>query len=416
MKSWLEISSKSDFSIHNLPFGIFRHKKSIPHAGVAIGDYVIDLSVLFDQGSLKKEGIKKNVFEADALNDFISLGKDTGRKVRNRLIDLFGSDNSELRDNIDLKEKTLHKLKDVTMLLPVKPGNYTDFYSSLEHATNVGSMFRDPENPLLPNWKWLPVGYHGRASSIVVSGTPIQRPKGQIKLSENEPPVYAPTMALDFELEMAFITTNGKPLGQTILIEEAEEYIWGMVLFNDWSARDIQKWEYQPLGPFLGKSFASSVSPWVVFMDALEPFRVDGPGQNPPPLPYLRSAGMNNYDINLEVYLQPKGGKAVKICDTNFKYMYWNICQQLAHQSSNGCNIMAGDIYASGTISGPTSDSYGSMLELTWNGTMPFILPDGLERKFIDDGDTVIIKGYAGKNGIKISFGEVETTVLPAIL
>jgi fumarylacetoacetase len=300
------------------------------------------------------------------------------------------------------------------MMMPVNVGDYTDFYSSEEHATNVGKMFRDPENALLPNWKHIPVGYHGRSSSIVVSGTPIHRPKGQTKADDQESPAFGPSRLVDFELEMAFITGGPTQLGESIPVNEAEDYIFGLVLFNDLSARDIQKWEYVPLGPFLGKNFGSVVSPWIITLDALEPFRTEGPEQEPEVLPYLRYEGRRSFNINLEVYLQPLRQEAHRICRSNFRYMYWNMSQQLAHHTVNGCNINVGDMYASGTISGPTADSFGSMLELSWKGTRPISLPGGEERKFIQDNDTIIMKGYSEGNGIRIGFGEVRTTILPA--
>ena len=296
-----------------------------------------------------------------------------------------------------------------------KVGDYTDFYSSLEHASNVGRMFRDPENALLPNWRHLPVAYHGRASSIVVSGTPVRRPWGQKAPDSNQgPPAFGPSQALDFELEVAFVVGKSTLPGETVAVNNAEEFIFGLLLFNDWSARDIQKWEYQPLGPFLGKSFASTVSPWVVTLDALEPFRTSGPEQDPPPLPYLQSRKDHHYDLELEVLLQSKDGPPKRVCHSNFKYLYWNMCQQLAHQTVNGCNINVGDLYASGTISGTTPDSYGSLLELTWNGTKPLSMPDGTERRFLEDGDRVIFRGWGERSGIRIGFGEAEGAVLPA--
>jgi fumarylacetoacetase len=308
----------------------------------------------------------------------------------------------------------LIKNKEVEMLLPVKIGDYTDFYSSIEHATNVGKMFRDPENALLPNWRHLPVGYHGRASSIVVSGTPIHRPKGQFKDANMDKPAFGPSRSMDFELELAFITGKNTQLGESIATQEAEEYIFGMVLFNDWSARDIQAWEYVPLGPFLGKNFGSSISAWVVPMEALEPFRVAGPVQEPEVLPYLSCSNAHNFDIQLEVWLQPDGKEASKICTSNFKYMYWSMAQQLAHHTVNGCNVNIGDLMASGTISGPTEDSFGSMLELSWKGTRPLTLDTGESRTFIQDNDTVWMRGYAEMDGIRVGFGEVSGKLLPA--
>jgi len=300
------------------------------------------------------------------------------------------------------------------MQMPFRISDYTDFYSSIEHATNVGKMFRDPEKALLPNWRHIPVGYHGRKSSIVLSGSEIHRPKGQTKPDNAEFPVFGPSEMLDFELEMAFITGKSTDLGNSISVQEAEDSIFGLVLFNDLSARDIQKWEYVPLGPFLSKSFGSVISPWVVTLDALEPFRVKGPSQDPKPLPYLSFSGNKNYDINLEVLIQPLNKKPGRVCLSNFKYMYWNMCQQLAHQSVNGCNINVGDIYGSGTISGPDPDSFGSMLELTWNGSKPLVMPDGTEHRFLEDNDTVIMKGWAEKDGVRVGFGDCMTKILPA--
>jgi fumarylacetoacetase len=328
---------------------------------------------------------------------------------------LLNEDNPLLRDNKTASELALIHMDEVEMLMPVNVPNYTDFYSSKEHATNVGTMFRDPENALLPNWKHLPVGYHGRASSIVPSGVPIQRPMGQTKPKDADQPVFGPSKRLDFELEMAFITGKENKMGTPITTEEAEDYIFGFVLFNDWSARDIQVWEYVPLGPFLAKNFASSVSPWIVTLEALEPFRTAGPEQDPPVLPYLSYDGFRNFDINLEVAIKPEDSGEKVVCRSNFKFMYWNVCQQLAHHTVNGCNVKVGDMYASGTISGPADDSYGSMLELAWKGTKPIQMPDGSKRAFIEDGDEVIMRGFAEKNGLRIGFGEVSTKVLPAV-
>ena len=305
--------------------------------------------------------------------------------------------------------------KEAEMLLPVKIGDYTDFYSSMEHATNVGKMFRDPGNALLPNWKHLPVGYHGRASSIIPSGVNIHRPKGQFKDPDMESPSFGPSRRMDFELELAFITGKPTKLGDSVSTAEAEDYIFGFVLFNDWSARDIQAWEYVPLGPFLGKNFASSISPWVVTLEALDYFRVEGPKQDPEVLPYLQCEGAHSFDINLEAYIQPEGAKqASRVCRYNFKYMDWHIAHQLAHHTVNGRNINVGDMMASGAISGPTEYSFGSMLELSWKGSKPVKLETGEERKFIEDGDTVIMKGYAEKDGVRVGFGEVRSKLLPA--
>ncbi len=413
LKSWIDVSKNSDFPIQNLPFGIFKTRYLTPVAGVAIGEFVIDLVYLHENGFLDGLGLAPGVFNQKFLNDFFSMGRMKVGSVRERISELLRHDNPELRDN-PAKEIALIPMQEVQMMMPVHIPNYTDFYSSEEHATNVGSMFRDPKNALLPNWKHLPVGYHGRASSIVVSGTPIHRPKGQIKPNEAEPPAFCPTRKLDFELEMAFITCVNTQLGKHVSVKQAEDHIIGLVLFNDWSARDIQQWEYVPLGPFLAKNFASTISPWVVTLDALEPFRTEGPVQNPHVLPYLAFEGKRNLDIQLEVLLSTGNSDAVTISRSNFKYMYWNMAQQLAHHTCNGCNIQVGDLYASGTISGPSPGSYGSLLELTWNGQKPLHMPDGVERKFIEDGDAIIMKAHAEKDGVRVGFGECKGKILPA--
>lgn len=448
-KSWIQIPANSDFTIQNLPFGVFaptlkgeiqntinenqKHPlgrgATLPRVGVAIGEFVLDLAELKKLGVFNSLKFDTNVFAKSSLNDFISLGKKTTVAVRTRISELLEKKNPELRDDEKAKAKVLHKMNEVEMLLPVEIGDYTDFYSSEQHAFNVGSMFRDPANALLPNWKHIPVGYHGRASSIVISGTNFHRPKGQMKTPSQSPPkgetkqpadeiVFGPTRQLDFELEMAFIIGKETKLGENISTKDAEDHIFGMVLFNDWSARDIQAWEYVPLGPFLGKNFCSSISPWVVTMEALEPFRIAGQTQEPEVLPYLQFVGQKNYDINLEVCIQPEARnqkpEANLISRSNYKYMYWNMAQQLAHHTVNGCNLRVGDLMASGTISGPTPDSYGSMLELTWKGTKPIKLSDGTERKFVNDNDTVIMRGFAEKDGVRIGFGEVRGKALPA--
>jgi len=412
--SWVAVNANSDFSIHNIPFGIIKNSGLKARVASRIGDFAIDLLQLFNAGLLDDLGFDQADFDSNTLNRLMKKGKSGTRKLRERIIELFSEGNSELAQNDELKKLVLLDIDQIENEMPVKIGDYTDFYSSIEHATNVGTMFRDPNNALLPNWKHIPVGYHGRASSIILSGTEIHRPKGQQKPKDDEPPVFGPSKLLDFELEMAFITYEGKPLGESISTSEADDYIFGMVLFNDWSARDIQKWEYVPLGPFLAKNFASSMSAWVVTLDALEHFRTSGPQQNPKVFPYLEFNGDKNIDINLEVQIQPEGKEASTICNSNYKYMYWNQAQQLAHHTINGCDIHAGDLYASGTISGPTKDSYGSMLELSWKGTNSIQLKDGSERKFIQDHDTVIMKGYAEKEGVRVGFGEVKAKILPA--
>jgi len=415
LESWIEVPQESDFPIQNIPFGVVELSNGKTRCATRIGNYVIDLYALAKFGYLDNLGIEDlRVFKQNQLNDFIESGKPAWRAVRDRISYLFEKSNRLIQNNLEEKSQILHHILDVTEKLPVRVGDYTDFYSSIEHATNVGKMFRDPDNALLPNWKHIPVGYHGRSSSIVVSGTNIHRPKGQTKANDAAVPSFGPSRLFDFELEMAFITGKNTELGDSISIKDAEDYIFGMVIFNDLSARDIQKWEYVPLGPFLGKNFGSVISPWIVTLDALEPFRVEGPKQDPEVLPYLQFEGKKSFDINLEVYLQPNNGDINLICQSNHKYLYWNISQQLAHQSVNGCNIAVGDMYGSGTISGPTPDSYGSMLELSWKGTKPIKLSDGTERKFALDHDTMIMKAWSEKDGVRIGFGECVTKLLPA--
>ena len=414
-KSWIPVPAGSDFPIQNLPFGVFIPEDDIITTGTRIGDTAIDLSVLHQLGYFDGIDLPDDVFLQDTLNDFIALGRPVWRAVRNRLAEIFNENNDALKGNVAHQNKALFPVSQVQMLMPVFVQDYTDFYSSIEHATNVGKMFRDPDNALLPNWKHIPVGYHGRSSSIVISGVDLHRPKGQRMAPGADAPTFGPSIRMDFELELAFITGEGKPMGHRIKAEEADEYIFGMVLFNDWSARDIQKWEYVPLGPFLGKNFGSSISPWVVTMDALEPFKVEGPLQDPPVLPYLKTEGKNNYDTKLEVELAPEGKEGTVISRSNYKYMYWNQRQQLAHHTVNGCNINAGDMMASGTISGKSKDSYGSMLELSWAGKEPIALDTGETRTFIEDGDTIGMRGHCENGEVRIGFGEVSTKILPAI-
>lgn len=414
LKTWIDVPQNSDFPIQNLPFGIVEIEKGKPVVATRIGDTVIDIKALHVLGYLENLPFEASDFDSPFLNSMMKKGKKAVRDLRNRLSKLFDLSYQDLQKNTQHVEQILSPISSVNMCMPVQIGDYTDFYSSREHATNVGTMFRDPNNALLPNWLWIPVGYHGRASSIIISGEPIFRPKGQIKPDPEKDPIYAPCQRLDFELETAFITFDGKPLGDSISTQEAEDFIFGMALFNDWSARDIQTWEYVPLGPFLAKNFASSLSPWIVTLDALQPFKVDGPLQSPEVLSYLKFEGQLSYDINLEVFIQPENSGETKICTSNFKFMYWNMAQQLAHHTVNGCNIRCGDLMGSGTISGPTPDSYGSMLELAWKGTKPLKMNDGSERKFINDNDTVIMRGYSEKEGVRIGFGEVVSKVLPA--
>jgi len=411
--SWLSIPADSDFPLQNIPFGVACLSHNECFIATRIGDNVINLALLHRLGYFNALNIEANVFNAPCLNPLMKQGKCGIRALRDRIATLFSSGNVELQNCVEHQREAIYNVDVVRMMLPVQIGDYTDFYSSKEHATNVGMMFRDPENALLPNWLWLPVGYHGRSSSIITSDVAVRRPKGQTKL-EGENPVYGPSKRVDFELEMGFITFDGKPLGERITTDEAEEYIFGLCLFNDWSARDIQQWEYVPLGPFLAKNFASSMSPWIVTLDALQPFKVESPVQNPPVLDYLKFEGKKSYDIQLEVFLQPANGEENRICSSNFKYMYWNMAQQLAHHTVNGCNIRCGDLMGSGTISGPTPDSYGSMLELAWKGTLPIAMSDGTTRTFIQDFDTVIFRGFCRQKELRIGFGEVRTQLLPA--
>ena len=420
LTSFIDIATDSDFSIHNLPYGIFSETKDAAsnnnrRAGVAIGEHVLDLSVLESEGLLSLTG--GPYFDQPTLNAFIDSGRDNWTKARTTIQTLLSSDNGTLRDNADLQAKALFKQADVTMHLPVQVPGFTDFYSSKEHATNVGTMFRDPKNALLANWTEMPVGYNGRASTVIVSGTDVIRPSGQLKPNADERPIFSPCKRLDFELETAFVVGRGNDIGQPIAVDEANDHIFGMVLLNDWSARDIQKWEYVPLGPFNAKTFASEVSPWIVTMDALVPFKTACPTQEPKPLAYLNEKDSNNsFDINLSVELLPENSdEATVVCETNFKYMYWSMAQQLTHHTITGCKVEVGDMMGSGTISGPTPDSYGSMLEIAWNATKPVTLKGGETRSFIEDGDTVIMKGYSEKDGIRVGFGEVRGKVLPAL-
>ena len=412
MNTWIEIPKNSDFSIYNLPFGIFSTNKNSKRVGIAIGNNIIDLLACNELDVFKDLNINNNVFENNFLNDFINLGKNKTNKVREIIQQQLTDESSKIK----MSSVVIIPMNEAEMHLPVKVGDYTDFYSSIEHATNIGSMFRDPDNPLLPNWRHLPVGYHGRASSIIVSGIDIFRPKGQVMPLDSDKPVFTSSKRIDFELEMGYIIGKQSPLGSSITTDDADNYIFGKVLFNDWSARDIQKWEYVPLGPFLGKSFASSISPWVVTIEALDNFRVAGPIQNPEVLDYLKFNGLKNYDINLSVSILPeKTNIETIVCKSNFKYMYWNMSQQIAHHTINGCNLNVGDMMASGTISGKSKDSYGSMLELSWGGKKNIELNDGSSRTFIEDYDSVIMRGYCEKDNIRVGFGEVKSKLLPSI-
>eukprot|EP01094_Clydonella_sp_ATCC50884_P026658 TRINITY_DN738_c0_g1_i1.p1 TRINITY_DN738_c0_g1~~TRINITY_DN738_c0_g1_i1.p1 ORF type:complete len:434 (-),score=160.41 TRINITY_DN738_c0_g1_i1:563-1810(-) len=413
--SFVEYSPECPFPIQNLPYGAFRHTSfDGVHLGVAIGDLVLDLHAVAS-ASLFSNAAVTAAFQQSTLNDFMSLGRPAWKEARATLTHLLSKDVDTLRDNAELRARALLPQADVQMVMPARVGDYTDFYSSREHATNVGTMFRGADNALQPNWLHLPVGYHGRASSVVVSGTPLHRPSGQLKPAE-DPPVWGTCKLLDFELEMAFFVGPANELGHRIKIENANDHIFGVVVMNDWSARDIQKWEYVPLGPFCGKNFGTTISPWVVTLDALEPFVRQGPAQDDPKvLPYLEDKEPGAYDVNLEVKLQPEGAEPTTICTSNLRNLYWSMKQQLVHHSSTGCNMQPGDLLGSGTISGPTPDTYGSMLELTWRGTKPLQLPNGEERKFLKDGDTVIMTGYCQGDGYRVGFGDCVGSVLPPL-
>ncbi|MFN2475830.1 MAG: fumarylacetoacetase [Chthoniobacterales bacterium] len=413
LRSFIDVAPDSHFPIENLPYGIFKPSDGDARAGVAIGDQVLDLSVLEERGMLALDG--RRVFSSDSLNEFLSLGRAAWVTTRQTLQHLLAYDTADLRDNAELRHHAFHAQKNVTMQLPVRIGDYTDFYSSYHHAHNVGTMLRGADNALMPNWKSLPVGYHGRASSIVVSGVDVRRPRGQIKPPDAEAPIFSATRALDYELETAFLIGSANSLGEPVPIDRAEEHIFGMVLMNDWSARDVQTWEYQPLGPFLAKNFCTSISPWIVTLDALAPFRKPLPPQDPEPLSYLRAANDFTFDINLEARLQTSTMDVPHVITrTNFHHLYWSMAQQLAHHTVGGCNLQPGDLLASGTISGPTEDSRGCMLELTWRGAKPIALPNGESRKWLEDGDTLTISGWAEGDGYRVGFGEVSGRILPA--
>ena len=415
LSSFIPVAADSDFPIQNLPFGIFStHAHPNKRVGVAIGEFVLDLAVIEAADLLRVQ--VNPVFNQATLNSFIALGQPVWQEARKKISELLRADQPRLRDDTALRAKALIPMHEIQMHMPIHVSGYTDFYSSREHATNVGMMFRDPANALLPNWLHLPVGYNGRASSVVVSGTEIRRPMGQVKAPTDEVPRYAACAKLDFELEMAFIVGAESALGQPIRIEHAHDFMFGMVLLNDWSARDIQQWEYVPLGPFNAKTFATSISPWVVTMDALEPFFVQGPKQEPQPLPYLQQSGAQGVDIALEVSIQPQAAsQATTISRTNFKTMYWSMAQQLVHHTVSGCNVNVGDVMGSGTVSGSTPDSYGSLLELSWNGQRPLQLEDGKStRSFLEDGDEVSMRGWCQGKGYRVGFGEVKGRISPA--
>lgn len=415
-QSWIDSANTpgADFPIQNLPYGVYSAPgQPEPHVGVAIGDKILDLAVIEAAGFLPAS---PPVFTAPSLNAFMALGPAAWSATRRTISDLLAAGDPRLRDDHDLRSRAFVDMTGATLHLPFTVTEYTDFYASREHATNVGTMFRDPENALMPNWLHIPIGYNGRASSVIVSGTDIHRPLGQIKAADAAAPVFAPCAKLDIELEMGAVIGTSNPLGQPVTVAQAEAMIFGYVLLNDWSARDIQVWEYQPLGPFQAKAFATTISPWVVTREALAPFRASGPDQAPAPLPYLRQDGLRNYDINLEVAMQPEGTDAWSVISrTNFKHMYWSSAQQLAHHAISGCAMRTGDLLGSGTISGPTRDSCGSLLELTWNGRDVLELADGAQRTFIENGDSLSLSGWCQGDGYRVGFGEARGKILPPV-
>lgn len=411
--SWVDYDEDSHFPIQNLPFGVFSHpahpEERVPC--VAIGEYVVDLVVL------QKEGLIDTV-ELDndyGLDPLIEAGQTAISELRKQLANLLHEDTESLQNNLDLQERCFFHQSDVQLHMPYTPRAFVDFYSGVHHASNVGRMFRPDQPPLLPNYTWIPIGYNGRASSVVPSGTPIRRPKCQTKGPNDDAPTFGPTRELDFELEMGYYLCGNTEMGSATPIGEVEDLIAGLVIVNDWSARDTQRWEYQPLGPFLAKSFATSISPWLVTLDALEPFRTQGMAQDPAPLDYLKPAGPGHFDIVLEVWLRSSKSDAPQlICTSNMANLYWSIFQQLAHQSSNGTPLETGDLYATGTISGEAEGSFGSMLELTWRGQKPVGLETGETRTFLEDGDEVIMRAYAQGDGFRVGFGECRGLVLSA--
>ena len=417
LRSFVPVAADSPFPIQNLPFGVFRRRgDATPRIGVAIGAHILDLTLLTVKNRLDLVALQeRRIFDSGRLNEFMALGRTAWSATRARVSHLLRADVAELRDDAELREQALLPMTEAVLMLPAEIGDYTDFYSSREHAANVGTMLRGADNALMPNWLHLPVAYHGRASSIVLSGTDIQRPCGQSKPEKADAPLFGPSRSLDFELEMAVFVGPGNDLGKSIASGRSDEHLFGMVLLNDWSARDIQAWEYVPLGPFLAKNFATSISPWVVTLEALEPFRCAGPVQHPTPLPYLQASGPAAYDIQLEVLLQTeKMERPARISHSNFKYLYWSLAQQLAHHTVNGCNLRPGDLLASGTISGSTPDSYGSLLELAWRGSKPLTLPSGEQRSFLQDGDRLTLTGWCQGDGYRVGFGEVTGRILPA--
>ena len=414
-RSWVASANQegTDFPIQNLPYGVFSVDGGDKHIGVAIGDEILDLTMIEQRGLVRPDG-ERTVFDRPELNAFMALGPAVWTETRATLFDLLHADSADLRDDADLRRQALFPMRDAEMHLPVYVRSYTDFYASREHATNVGTMFRGADNALPPNWLHIPIGYNGRASTVVVSGTDVRRPWGQLKAPDQEAPRFAPCERFDIELELGAIVGMPTALGDTLTVAEAYDKIFGYVLLNDWSARDIQTWEYQPLGPFQSKATATTISPWVVTRDALAPFRVSTPERVKPLLPYLEEVAPNNFDIDMEIELAA-GGKATTISRTNYRGMYYSCAQQLAHHTTSGCAMCIGDLLGSGTISGAESGSYGSLLELSWGGKEPLELADGTTRSFLVDGDRVTFKAQCTSGGARIGFGRCEGTVLPAI-
>ncbi|MBS1713265.1 MAG: fumarylacetoacetase [Armatimonadetes bacterium] len=409
-KSWIPVDPSSDFPIQNLPFGLAAPKGRNESVVVAIGDQALDLMVLSELGILDDE-------EFPILDSFIELGDGRLRELRQSVYRLLLDSEPRLRDDKKAREKAFFPVSKANLQVPIPPTAFVDFYSGIHHASNVGKMFRPDQPPLLPNYRWMPIGYNGRASSVFASGTRIVRPKGQTKAADAAAPEWGPTREMDFELEMGFYVSHGQEPGKRVTATAAEDHVLGLVLVNDWSARDVQRWEYQPLGPFLAKSFATSVSPWIVTLDALDPFRTTGMEQDPAPLPYLRTSKASHFDIELEVWLRSSRMTSEQlVCRSNTKHLYWSVSQQLAHQASNGTPVEFGDLYASGTISGPDEGTYGSMLELSWRGQQPLTLDEtGESRTFLEDGDTVTFRAYAQGDGYRVGFGECSGTVSPAL-
>ena len=417
LRSWVDVTEDSDFPIQNIPFGVYSPKGGGDlHVATAIGNYILDLAYLDEAGYFQNTEVEgTEIFHEPTLNAFMSLGRKAWKDTRKVISHLLSKDIEKLRDNKELRELALIPMENAEMEFPVDIGDYTDFYSSKEHASNVGTIFRGPENALMPNWLHLPIAYHGRASSVILDGGDVIRPKGQTKAPDAAAPSFGDSKRMDFELEMGLFIGPGNGLGEPISVIDAEEHIFGMALVNDWSARDIQAWEYQPLGPFLAKNLATTISPWIITLEALEPFRCSGPKQEPEPLEYLKNSKDSTFDINLEIHLKTnKMDNYDLISSSNYNYLYWDMNQQVAHHTTTGCNLRTGDMLASGTISGPEKNSRGSMLELTWGWSEPIKLSNGEERIALEDGDTILLKGWCQGEGYRIGFGSCTGKLLPS--